>query len=135
MGVQFIQVKEYDNSRELRDAIIKALDKDSHKLFYLSLYRGGEGENKYSEPEHLIIQADTCKTMETTGAFSLAFDKKVLLGYCIGRGRWESLKKEVKAVKNSMNKIEDVLGKVPVVEELRNNTNALLQAMQKCLEC
>lgn len=135
MGIQLIQVKKYDSSRELRDAIIKALDKDSHKLFYLTLYRKGEGENRYSEPDSFVIQYNTCETMETMNAFSLAFDKNAFIRACVGRDRWKTLENKIEGVRSSLKKITNVLGDVPAAEELKSNVNKLLQAMQDCLEC
>ena len=70
---------------------------------------------------HFPIQKDTCSIVENNNAVGLCFDSRTFLLSCIGEKKVTSLNKNYKKVQKDLDDIENVLGKVPVVEELRND--------------
>ena len=80
---------------------------------------------------HFCIQRDTCSIVENASAVGLCFDRRGFLMSCIGRERLDSLNKNYKKVQKTLDDIESVLGKVPIVEKLRDELKEYQVAIGK----
>lgn len=113
---------------EFRDKLMKELP--AH-LFYLVLYRlkGSKKKLQATEVDYFPIQWNTCMLLGNPNAIGIGFDKRQFLLTCIGKDRVQSLNNHKEKVKKTLDKIEAVLGKVPAVEELRNNVKEYQKAI------
>ena len=102
---------------------IVLLDKNPKDVFSKS------GVFKYIA--HFPIQEDTCSIIENGNAVGLCFNRRGFLMSCIGKERLNSLNKNYKKVQKTLDDIESVLGKVPVVEKLRDELKEYQVAIDK----
>jgi hypothetical protein len=80
---------------------------------------------------HFPIQEDTCSIIENVNGVGLCFNRRGFLMSCIGKERLDSLNKNYKKVQKTLDDIESVLGKVPIVEKLRNELKGYQVAIDK----
>ena len=102
---------------------IVLLDKNPKDVFSKS------GVFKYIA--HFPIQRDTCSIIENANGVGLCFNRRGFLMSCIGKERLDSLNKNYKKVQKTLDDIESVLGKVPVVEKLRDELKEYQVAIDK----
>ena len=119
----FVQIPNLESTKELKEWIVKRLP---DRMFKLILYNPNDYEGNENEEMQAIangkqfpIQANTCKIVTDANVLALAFDVRPFLKTCISIEKWESLNKNKKQVEKICKKIEDVLGEVPAVDELR----------------
>ena len=80
---------------------------------------------------HFPIQSDTCSIVENASGVGLCFDRRAFLMSCIGKERLDRLNSNYKKVQKTLDDIESVLGKVPVVEKLRDELKEYQVAISK----
>lgn len=102
---------------------IVLLDKNPKDVFSKS------GVFKYTA--HFPIQENTCSIIENVNGVGLCFDRRAFLMSCIGKERLDSLNKNYKKVQKTLDDIESVLGKVSIVEKLRDELKEYQVAIDK----
>ena len=125
--MNFVQVVNAEDNKEFRQFIIDSLP---HRLFELVLYRG----EKLEELSTFPIQNNTCKLFRNTSAVGIGFDKRGFLLQCVGKNRIQSLNNAKGKVEDTLKKIEDVLGPVEAINELRGDVQKLMQAISKVFD-
>jgi hypothetical protein len=105
---------------------IVLLDKNPKDVFSKS------GVFKYTA--HFPIQENNCSIIENVNGVGLCFDRRVFLMSCIGKERLDSLNKNYKKVQKTLDDIESVLGKVPIVEKLRNELKEYQVAIDRLFD-
>lgn len=102
---------------------IVLLDEDPKELFSKS--------GTFNPIAHFPIQEDTCSIIENDNGVGLCFNRRAFLLSCIGKSRLNTLNANYKKVQKTLDDIENVLGKVPIVETLRKDLKDYQEAISK----
>ena len=120
---ELVQIPKFDNNVDFKDFIIQNLPK---RLFRIILYDLDSYKNSNNPEIKAIVNGrqfpitfETCKIIKNTNCLALAFDINTFLKACISREKIQALNKNKGQITNICQKIEDVLGNVPAVDELR----------------
>ena len=120
----FVQIPPLVGTNELKQWVSQSLS-DGRRMFKLILYNPNDYEDD-KDPvlkaiingQQFPIQADTCKIVMNVSTLALAFDARMILLACVGKKKIDSLNENRQQLLDVCQKIEDVIGKTPVVEEM-----------------
>ena len=137
-----IKAPQLNSNKEFRDWLADALLK---RMFKIILYRADEHQghphnelekkiNSIINGDHFPVGIENCQLIGDQSAVALAFDKRSFLMRCVGKERVQGLNKAKENVEKVLKKIEDVLGSVPVAEELRQSLTDYQAAVAKVFD-
>ena len=133
----FTQILPLKSTRELKECIVESLP---DRRFKIILYNSKDYINSRNpEIEAIIngqqfpIQADSCKIVRDANTLALAFDARSILMACIGKKKCDALNLNRQKLLNICQKIEDVLGKVPVIDKMKKAIDTYQVAVDNIL--
>ena len=129
--MNFIQVNSIEDNKQFRQFLKENLD---GRLFELVLYREENGKLNPRTVKAFPVQADTCKLFQDGTAIGIGFNGRALLLQCVGKEKIQAVNNSKKTLEDGLQKIEDVLGNVPVVEELRQDIHKFMESISSMFD-
>lgn len=123
-----------DDNEQLRQAIRRGVGNLHFDLVLYTEEKKG-GETSLKGIDFFPIQWNTCMIADEGHAgFGLCFDRKKFLLRCVGKEKIKGVNDSKKRIWNTLERIEEAVGKTDFVEELREDIKEFLISVDSCFD-